>query len=106
MACTGAEVDTQKVDGSQWLNEMMEEESYNFFEFVKLTINNRMAAEGYLAEFVTLDQLIIPNANRVIVAAQALQHVLLLATRGFIQVKQERPYGDIYIRLSEKSQLS
>ena len=69
----------------------MERESYSFFEFVKFTTDNSSA------EFVTLDQLIIPNANRV-VAAQALQHVLLLATKGFIQVKQARPYGDIYIR--------
>lgn len=78
----------------------MEKESYNFFEFMKFTIENRMTAEGSLSEFVTLDQLIIPNANRVIVAAQALQHVLLLATRGLIQVEQEKPYGDIYISLN------
>ena len=84
----------------------MEKESYNFFEFVKFTISNRMATEGNLAEFVTLDQLIIPDANRVIVAAQALQHVLLLATKGFIQVKQMRPYGDIYIGLNEKAQMA
>jgi chromatin segregation and condensation protein Rec8/ScpA/Scc1 (kleisin family) len=57
----------------------------------------RSSAEGEEVNFITFDQLIDPTKNRAIVAAQALSHTLLLATKGLVYVSQEEAFGTIQI---------
>jgi len=81
----------------------MERESHNFLDFVRTTYLTKVTKEGNAEGFITMDELVPPDQSRAIVGAQALQHILLLATRGFITVQQRVPYGDIRIRLATKA---
>jgi len=84
----------------------MEKESQNFLEFVRTAYLEKITEEGNAEDFITMNELVPPPQNHAIVAAQALQHILLLATRGFITVQQRILYGDIRIRLTTKALLS
>jgi meiotic recombination protein REC8, fungi type len=50
---------------------------------------------------VFFEHLLPPNENNHVVAAQGLLNILTLATRNFVSVKQEEPFGDIVISLLE-----
>ncbi|KAF8428256.1 Rec8 like protein-domain-containing protein [Tirmania nivea] len=99
----GANIGTQDANASQWLNETMEKESQNFLEFVRTAYLKKVIEEGNAEGFITMDELVPPHQSHAIVAAQALQHILLLATRGFITVQQRLLYDDIRIRLATKA---
>ena len=88
-----AQVDTQTAGTSQWVKEALDRESGNFFEYVSNTINEKIGDElddiGDDAEqFVTFEELFVPEANSAIVAAQAFYHVLSLATKNRVWVEQ------------------
>ncbi|KAL7271663.1 R8 protein [Rhizina undulata] len=98
----GASVDTQAAQGSQWLNDTMEKESGNFFEYLKTELSKRheeALAEDEEINFVTFEQLIPPATNSQLVAAQALHHTLLIATKGLIYVSQEDGFGEIQMTI-------
>lgn len=92
-----AAVDTQTAGNSQWLAEALETESYNFLEFVKNTTTEieideeitEIEREEYRT-WVGFEKMFPPNQGTTkIVAAQAFYHVLSLATKNLLGVKQE-----------------
>ena len=111
-----AAVDTQTAQSSAWVKEALAKESMNFLEYVKNTINeeNIMAQEDEINENrereevkeVSFEMLFPPESNRMMVAAQAFHHVLTLATKNLLSVKQEgvelfQPFGDIWMGIRE-----
>ena len=94
-----AAVDTQTAGNSQWLAEALETESYNFLEFVKNTameieIDEEIIGadvEGEVGKtWVGFEKMFPPkHGTTKIVAAQAFYHVLSLATKNLLGVKQE-----------------
>jgi hypothetical protein len=109
-----AGVDTQTAGASQWVREALDKESNNFFEFVRNTISEKAGGElgngenelasGVSGEenFVTFEELFVPEQNSRIVAAQAFYHVLSLATKGRVWVEQSvgvdlMPFGEIRV---------
>ncbi|KAL9602026.1 MAG: hypothetical protein Q9219_002135 [cf. Caloplaca sp. 3 TL-2023] len=100
-----AGVDTQTAAQSQWLRAALDTESNNFLEFIKMEISSKAAAaeeaEDELSggetapNSVTFEELLPPTQNSKIVAAQALLHVLALATKSLVQVNQHEHYGPI-----------
>lgn len=98
-----AAVDTQTAAQSQWQRNAMNTESNNFLTFVEAGVEEADQARGQDDEqigSVEFKTLLEPGMNTRIVAAQALMHVLTLATRGLLEVAQERGYDDpIALRL-------
>lgn len=103
-----ADVDTQTASSSQWMKDIMDRESGNFFEYVKNTIDEKSGDElGDAAEAedrsVTFAELFATTSNTSIVAAQAFYHVLTLATKRRVWVEQDvdgelfQPFGEIRI---------
>lgn len=85
-----AGVDTQTAGQSQWLSNILERESRNFLDFVNVRLEDK--AEGQAEdgdESITFEELLPPAQNTKVVASQAFLHVLTLATRGLLTVKQE-----------------
>ncbi|KAL5317450.1 hypothetical protein ACEPPN_014545 [Leptodophora sp. 'Broadleaf-Isolate-01'] len=105
-----AGVDTQTAGSSQWMKDVMDRESNNFFEYVKNTIEEKSTDElgdDDDAEpqqmTVTFEELFVPENNSCIVAAQAFYHILSLATKRKVWVDQDVddelliPFGEIRI---------
>ncbi|KAG4436529.1 hypothetical protein IFR05_008003 [Cadophora sp. M221] len=106
-----AGVDTQTAGSSQWMKDVMDRESNNFFEYVKNTIEEKSTdelgddadAEPQQQQTVTFEELFIPENNSCIVAAQAFYHILSLAIKRKVWVEQDIdddlliPFGEIRI---------
>jgi hypothetical protein len=100
-----AAVDTQTAAQSQWVAAALDTEAHNFLAFLRAEINAQIvAAEGAAdrledddVETVTFQGLLPPEQHSKVVAAQGLLHVLSLATKGVIEVKQEEAFGRIEI---------
>ncbi|KAI9641812.1 meiosis-specific component of sister chromatid cohesion complex [Ciborinia camelliae] len=92
-----ANVDTQTAGQSQWVRDVMDTESENFLDFVRIWIKERhdeeediFGEDGQLKDKkVGFEQLFNPETNSVVVAAQAFLHILALATKGKIWVDQD-----------------
>lgn len=98
-----AAVDTQTAQNSQWLAEALETESFNFLEFVRCSAaeegidevgrenqESQDTDDGNDGEkWVGFETLFPPRESYRIVAAQAFYHVLSLATKNLLSVKQE-----------------
>ncbi|KAB8294765.1 hypothetical protein EYC80_006727 [Monilinia laxa] len=90
-----ANVDTQTAEQSQWIRHIMDIESENFLDFVRLLISERYNEdifhenEQLKDKKVGFEELFDPATNSEVVAAQAFSHVLALATEGKISVKQD-----------------
>lgn len=101
----GAGVDTQTAAQSSWQKAALDKESNNFFAFIENAIEGRRGGldvgtdEG--VEEVGFEELLRPEGNSIVVAAQGLLHVLTLATKNLIRVKQDKHYGDILMSLME-----
>ncbi|KAL2069059.1 hypothetical protein VTL71DRAFT_15397 [Oculimacula yallundae] len=108
-----AAVDTQTAGSSQWMRDVMNRESNNFFEYVKNTIDEKSSdelGEGDDAQLqertVTFEELFVPEKNSAIVAAQAFYNILSLATKRKVWVEQDVdddmliPFGEIRIGIS------
>lgn len=92
-----ANVDTQTAGQSQWVRDMMDTESENFLEFVRLSIEGRyndgedIFHDGQFEDKrVGFEELFSPATNSEVVAAQAFLHILALATKGKIWVEQDK----------------
>ncbi|KAL8908094.1 MAG: hypothetical protein Q9171_005588 [Xanthocarpia ochracea] len=110
-----AGVDTQTAAQSQWMRATLDTESNNFLEFIKTEISRKAAARADVQQeeeeddelsggaaatnSVFFEDLLPPAQNTKIVAAQALLHVLALATKGMLNVEQKVDYGPIDLRL-------
>ncbi|KAI9709951.1 MAG: hypothetical protein M1820_003029 [Bogoriella megaspora] len=108
-------VDTQIVTAqSQGVRGALDAESGNFLEFVRAGVEGRkrvggeegegeveeMEGEGEEGEEVVeilFEELLPPERNTRLVAASGLLHVLSLATRGMVSVRQEEAFGEIAI---------
>ena len=84
---------TQDVD-SQWVEGAMQRESVAFLEYVRREINEKVE-RGEEGGSVRFDELVREERDSVVVAAQGLAHVLLLATRGRVGLRQAEAYGPI-----------
>ncbi|KAI9787869.1 MAG: hypothetical protein M1835_002624 [Candelina submexicana] len=106
----GADVDTQTAAQSQWMSAMLDQESFNFLEFVKAGITGeQQPTHGFddeLAQaesrngYVFFEKLLPPTENTRVVAAQALLHTLALATKSLIAVEQFEAYGEIRLSMT------
>jgi len=104
-----AHVDTQTAAASEWVRDVLDRESVNFFDYVCNMISEKYGDDLVLAELnegdknVTFEELFHPNTNSKMVAAQAFYHVLSLATKNRVRVTQDvkkemfKPFGDIRI---------
>lgn len=94
-----AAVSTQQAADSQWLAATLEQEAFNFLSFLQTTVEGKQADldDEVIKENVTVtfEELLPPEGNSEVVAAQGLLHVLSLATKGLITVKQEEDFRDI-----------
>jgi meiotic recombination protein REC8, fungi type len=85
----------------------LDTESSNFLTFVKYAILGKqsdadqiagqLGAEAEMVESVTFGELLPPRSNSKVVAANGLLHVLALATKNLIKVKQDEHFGSISI---------
>ena len=106
-----AAVDTQTADQSQWMRATLNQEANNFFDFVKTEIvahvarasddEDELSGDVPPQPFVSFEQLLPPTQHSKIVAAQALHHLLVLATKNLISVRQTLPNGPIDLSLPE-----
>ena len=100
-----AAVDTQTAAQSQWVEAALDTEAHNFLAFVRAEIDAKVVAaervgdqlEDENTEKVTFEALLPPEQHSKVVAAQGLLHVLSLATKGLIEVKQEEAFEKIEI---------
>lgn len=107
----GAAVDTQTAADSQWVRSTLNQEANNFLAFVQAKTAEIPAAEDdeedelsrdvNTRDSVTFEELLPPEQNTKVVAAQALYHVLALATKNLLHVQQLLP--DKRINLSVPS---
>lgn len=107
-----AAVDTQTAQDSYWIKEALARESLNFLEYVKNTLLEQEAnelednvlmggVENAKPREVGFETLFPPDSNSMMVAAQAFHHVLTLATKNLLHVKQAEPYAEIWVGVKE-----
>ncbi|KAL9126016.1 MAG: hypothetical protein Q9217_004867 [Psora testacea] len=113
-----AGVSTQTAAQSQWIKATLDREAQNFLAFVKAEINalplsaaqrvwdvvddedELLSPAEHLAKpTVLFGDLLPPGQHSAIVAAQALHHVLALATKRLVDVKQDEPFRGIHLSL-------
>ncbi|KAI9873277.1 MAG: hypothetical protein M1830_000588, partial [Pleopsidium flavum] len=104
-----ANVDTQTAAQSQWTRASLDQESSNFLDFIKDEINSKrppedddedvLAGDTATKRAVRFGELLPPAQHTKLVAAQALHHVLALATKTLINVQQDEGYGPIILSL-------
>jgi meiotic recombination protein REC8, fungi type len=108
----GATLETQN---TQAIISALDRESYNFFDFFKAGIRKKAAhsnekgkgrADAIITErhgaremCVLFEELVPYEHNSAIVAAQAMHHTLLLATRGLMMLQQDEHFGDIQMAI-------
>jgi meiotic recombination protein REC8, fungi type len=105
-----AAADTQTAQTSQWIKEALARESLNFLEYVKNTLaeqeTNEEGDDAAMEEVgdedssrrqVSFETLFPPETNSMMVAAQAFHHVLTLATKSLLAVRQDEAFGDIWM---------
>lgn len=104
-----AAVDTQTAGQSQWMRATLNQEANNFLEFVKAEVTalpahasddeDELSGDGVSKSYVSFERLLPPTKHSKIVAAQAMHHLLALATKSLITVRQDSPYGSIELSL-------
>ena len=105
-----AAVDTQTAMQSQWIKATLDQEAHNFLEFVKAEISivpaptdedeDELSGDGQPKVSVQLQQLLPPARHTRVVASQALHHILALASKNLINVKQTQAFGPISLSLA------
>lgn len=100
-----AGVDTQTAAQHSWQRDILDQESRNFRNFLEHTITERQnrTEQGEIPleddDSIEFEDLLPPASNSGIVAAQALLHVLSLASKNIITAQQPKAYGPIELRL-------
>lgn len=105
----GADAEIQTAAPSQWMSATLNQESSNFLEFVRAQIGGEPPPDDDNAEeresgaprkkTVKFEELLPPAQHTKMVAAQALHHVLTLATKHLLDVQQTEGYGPIALSL-------
>ena len=113
-----AAVDTQTAAESQWIRAALTREAGNFLSFVKNEIDTRASAAQHVdaeaedngnilsepaVPSVSFDALLPPAQHSKIVGAQALLHVLALATAGQLNVVQAEAFGTIKLSVPDST---
>lgn len=104
-----AAVNTQTATDTQWMKATLNQEAQHFLDFVKAHISTIPASvdededensgNGQPKDSVLFEDLLPPTQHSKQVASQALHHILALATKSFLEVKQNEPYGPIDLAL-------
>ena len=104
-----AAVDTQTAMQSQWIKATLDQEAHNFLEFVKTEISavpaptnedeDELSGDGQPKVSVQFEQLLPPARHTRVVASQALHHILALASKNLVNVKQTEAFGPIDLSL-------
>ena len=104
-----AAVDTQTAADTQWMKATLNQEAQHFLDFVKAHIRtipasadedeDEISGTGQPKDSVLFEDLLPPMQHSKQVASQALHHILALATKGILEVKQNEPYGPIDLSL-------
>lgn len=105
-----AAVDTQTAAQSQWVAAALDSESRNFLDFLDAQIQARdptaeeeQEEEGEkLRRSATFEGLLPPTEHTRVVAAQAFLHVLTLASKNLVNVRQDEGFGEIEIAIAFK----
>ena len=100
-----AAVDTQTAAQSQWVAAALDVEAHHFLAFLRAEIDAKIVAaqrtggqlEDEDVKKVTFEGLLPPEKHSKVVAAQGLLHVLSLATKGLIEVRQRGAFERIEI---------
>ncbi|KAI6248900.1 hypothetical protein HI914_02892 [Erysiphe necator] len=109
------EFNTQTATNRQWVCEVLDRESINFFIFLRdtydkineiLVDNKEENSVRYDQKKLTFSKLIEPEKNSFIIAAQAFYHVLNLANKNVIQVEQENDKCQIGSRIDSEISIS
>ena len=105
----GAVVSTQTAADSQWVKSTLNQEANNFLTFVEAQIaalpppdddeEDELSGLMQPKTSVAFEELLPPQENTKIVAAQALYHVLALATKSLLNVNQDLADGSINLSL-------
>lgn len=95
----GANVNTQTAAQSQWMKAALDQESSNFFAFLRAEAGNKTGVDTGVAS-VTFEELLPSGEHSKIVAAQAFHHLLALATKAVITVRQEEAFGEIQVDIA------
>lgn len=97
-----AGVPTQEANTDQFMREALDREGRNFLEFVERVVGDRGREDSMdkRQRWIDFDRLFDPEDKTRPVVAQAFLHVLTLATKNQIRVKQagveeKIPFGDI-----------
>lgn len=105
-----AAVDTQTATQSQWVTAALDSESRNFLDFLDAQIQPQSPALGEEQEegerpipVATFETLLPPTEHTRMVAAQAFLHVLTLASKKLVTVRQEEGFGDIELAIAMKA---
>ena len=87
----------------------LNQEANNFLEFVKAEVTalpahasddeDELSSDVLSKSSVSFERLLPPTKHSKIVAAQAMHHLLALATKSLIIVRQDSPYGSIDLSL-------
>lgn len=97
-------VSTQQATSRQWLETTLEKEAFNFLAYLERSLQQKQAQTASIeaVQSVTFEELIPHEEDRMtyVVAAQGLLHVLLLATKGLIEVQQQQHFGEIVMNPS------
>ncbi|KAF3159790.1 hypothetical protein TWF788_003520 [Orbilia oligospora] len=91
--------DTQN---SGWFAETLERENHNFFEYLRFQLFSKYEPDpviGSQDQFISFDELIPPAQSSRVVAAQGFHHLLHLATRGSIRIRQDGRLEPVVIRM-------
>ncbi|KAG0127414.1 Rec8 like protein-domain-containing protein [Tuber indicum] len=86
-------------------NNSVEKDCLDFFNFLKDEIrkldsrNDDEEIMGH-SNLITLEHLLLPGSSKPEVVASAFSHLLLLGTRGLVNLSQEEPYGTIQISIA------
>jgi meiotic recombination protein REC8, fungi type len=103
-----AAVDRQTAAQSQWLAAALDSESRNFLDFLdaQIQVKEPMVVEvpqdgGWgPSQAVTFEGLLPSSEHTRMVAAQAFMHVLTLASKNLVIVRQDGDFGDIEIAIA------
>ena len=98
-------VTTQTAAQSHWTAATLDTEAHNFLTFLAAEIQVKGEIgdgdeEGAAANrTATFEELLPPTEHTKVVAAQAMLHVLALATKGLIEVRQPEAFGEIELSM-------
>ena len=99
-----ADIDKQTTARHSWPQNILDQESSNFREFVEHAIEKKRRVQSTWSpkqgfDTIDFDELLPLESNSRIVAAHAFLHVLSLVSKGMIIAVQKEAYGPIDLRL-------